>query len=132
MFLPVLASIFLVWGIATRKSGLLIPGGVLAGLGVGTLVIEYLVKTQPDERQSGIFLLCMAAGFCLIPLLSILFTSERHLWALIPASILALIGGVLYIGGGAMQAFILLGKGWPLFLIAAGLYLLLFRRGLKQ
>ena len=35
LLFPVMAIIFLAWGFLTRRFGLIIPGGIFAGLGVG-------------------------------------------------------------------------------------------------
>lgn len=128
LILPALGFIFLAWGLITRQSGLLIPGGILSGLGAGTLLLTGPYETAAGETQAGIFLLAFAAGWVLIPILATLFTPERHLWALIPAAVLALIGAGLLFGGAALTALEWLGRIWPVFLILGGL-LLIFRRG---
>lgn len=124
LILPTLALIFLAWGLATRESGFLIPGGILAGLGAGTLLIVGPLDAAPEDVKGGAFLLTFALGWALIPILSTLFTKERHLWALIPGAIMALIGGALLLGGVAMDLLELLGNWWPVILIAAGLILI--------
>lgn len=126
---PALALIFLVWGIVSRQVGLLIPGGVLAGIGLGIFLTRWLYGgvEAAGTDSAGMFLLSFAAGWGLITLLSALFTDKTHWWPLIPGSILAVIGAGLLIGGVAQQLLQWIGLIWPVILIAAGLYLI-FRR----
>ena len=62
LFLPALGLIFLLWGSATRQVGLLLPGGVLGGVGLGALVADRLCGHVGDEAAGGLFLLCFALG----------------------------------------------------------------------
>ena len=128
MILPALGAIFLVWGLLTRESGLFIPSGILSGLGLGTLLVAGPFSSIAEDAQGGIFMLAFALGWALIPLFSILFTSERHLWALIPGGIMALIGIGLLFGGMAFTILEFLGIVWPVFLILGGLFLIFRRR----
>ena len=73
-------------------------------------------------------MLSFALGWLLIPILSTLFTDDRHIWALIPAGIMGVIGGGLLFGGIFFSALEFLGLVWPVLLILAGFYLLLRRR----
>ena len=127
LILPALGLIFLLWGILTRQSGLLVPGGILSGLGAGTLLITGPYEAAGGETQGGIFLLAFAAGWFLIPVLSVIFTGDNHWWALIPGAILAFVGVGLLFGGAALTVLEFLGNIWPVFLILAGLYLILRR-----
>lgn len=127
LILPALGVIFFVWGLLTRQSGLFIPAGILTGLGIGTLLVAGPFEGVTEDTQGGIFMLAFAFGWALIPLFSILFTRERHLWALIPGGIMALIGIGLLFGGMAFTILEFLGIVWPVFLILGGLYLI-FRR----
>jgi hypothetical protein len=123
-----LSLVFIVAGIATRQSGFFIPGGILAGLALGVLLTIERVEIPFVEDGGGNFLLAFAAGWVLIPVLSIIFTrDDRHLWALIVAAIMALVGAAASFGGAAMDALELLGRIWPIFLIAGGLLILLKR-----
>ena len=130
-FLPLLAFIFLLAGILGRKYGLLIPGGILAGLGVGTLLVEGPFKYLSDQPSSGVFMLAFAAGWLLITLTALLI-GRVMLWPLIPGAFLGLFGIVLLAGETGMRALELFGQGWPIILIAIGLYLVLRRRELTK
>ncbi|MDT8305197.1 MAG: hypothetical protein RRC07_04625 [Anaerolineae bacterium] len=131
MVLPLMSLVFIIAGIATRQSGFFIPGGILAGLGLGTLLIVGPYAGVGGQDEGGIFMLAFAAGWVLIPVLSIIFSrGERHLWALFVAAIFALVGAAVSYGGAALTALEMLGKWWPLFLIAGGIALL-WRRGIR-
>ena len=128
VFLPALALIFLVWGSLTRNGGLLIPGGVLAGIGLGAILVTGPYASLPDEKTGGVFLLAFAAGWVLITLLSAVFTRCVMWWSLIVAGILSVVGAVLLVGGVALEALALLGKLWPLALVGVGAWLILRRK----
>jgi hypothetical protein len=132
LFLPALGIIFLGWGIGTHKAGLLIPGGILAGIGCGAILIEGPYQDLVDPARGGVFLLAFSAGWALITVLSAIFTQPVVLWPLIPGGFLALIGGGLLAGETGLRILEWAGKGWPIVLIAIGLYLILWRRGLKE
>lgn len=126
LFLPALGAIFLLWGIFTRTSGLLVPGGILSGIGVGSYLIDLLPLN--GEQEGGVFLLSFGAGFALITLLSVVFTKDKHTWALIPGGIMAVIGGMILAGGAALDALETFGKFWPVILIIVGVYVIFKRR----
>jgi hypothetical protein len=132
LILPALGMIFLFWGLLTQKFGLIIPGGILTSIGAGSLIVTGPAKTMPETVQGGLFMLCFAAGWLAISLLSLFTRGHNHQgwawWPLIPGSIMALIGVALLQGGIFMSALELLGQGWPLFLIATGLYIIFRRR----
>ncbi len=126
-FLPLLAVIFLVAGVLGRNYGLIIPGGILAGIGVGALLMEGPFKYLEDPARGGVFMITFAGGWLLITLASLLI-GRQIMWPLIPAAFLGLFGIVLLAG----QTTILNTVGWPIILIAIGLYLVLRRRELTK
>lgn len=128
LILPGLAVIFLLWGLLTREVGLLIPGGILAGLGLGVYLIVGPYAGQIEENQGGIFLLAFSAGWALISLFSLFSKQGFQWWPLIPGAIIALVGVAVMRGGLAMQLLQILGYAWPLALVAVGVYLLLRKR----
>lgn len=125
-FLPGLALIFLVWGIINRSAGLLVPGGILAGIGTGAWLVSTLSLTE--AQQGSVFLLSFAGGWLLITVLSALFTSCTMWWPLIPGGIMALIGSALLAGGVALDMLALAGRFWPVIFIILGISVLLKRR----
>jgi len=129
LVLPALSACFLLWGILTRQTGLVIPGGILGGIALGADLVEGPFATLGDPGNGGVFMLSFALGWALITLVS--FYTNRNgrpsLWPLIPGGIMAAIGSVLLAGGKALTILNWLGMGWPVILIAMGLYLI-FRR----
>ncbi len=128
LILPGLALIFLLWGLLTREVGLMIPGGILAGIALGVYLIAGPYAGQIEENQGGIFLLAFSAGWALISLLSLISKQGFQWWPLIPGGIIGLVGLAVMRGGAAMQLLEILGYAWPLVLVAVGAYRLLRRR----
>jgi len=121
--LPLLLGVaFIGWALAGRVRGLLIPGGILTGVGAGILAEQWLGRGAGS--RDGWFLLCFAGGWLLIPLLSLAGFRRRMLWPLIPAAVLAVIGlsqlGYPEFGHVWREAR----DYWPYALIALGLALL--------
>jgi hypothetical protein len=96
-----LGAAFLAWGSSVRRTGLLIPGGVLTGIGLGVLANQY-GWILPGADASGVFLVCFALGWVLITLFSALFTFPQW-WALIPGGIMAAVGIALIATHGNMR-----------------------------
>jgi hypothetical protein len=87
--LPLLLGlVFLGWSIAARSVGLLIAGGIFTGIGTGVLAQKWLGAGPRD----GVFMLCFAAGWMLIPLVAGVVMKRRVLWPMIPATMMALTG----------------------------------------
>lgn len=129
LVMPTLALIFLIWGLVTRTFGLIIPGGILAGLGLGTyLTIAGPLAGVEEPSMGGIILVCFAGGWLLISLLSPLTGERFQWWPLIPGGILGIIGLILLGGGPALQVLKVIGYAWPLALVALGIYLLVKRQ----
>jgi hypothetical protein len=129
LILPGLALIFLLWGLITREIGLMIPGGILAGVALGVYLMTSPYAGQVEENQAGVFLLAFSAGWALISLLSLVSKQGFQWWPLIPGAIIGLVGLAIMRGGAAMQLLEIIGYAWPLALVAVGAYLLLRRRG---
>ncbi|MBV7326870.1 hypothetical protein KFU94_01145 [Chloroflexi bacterium TSY] len=95
----------------TRVYGLLIPGGLLMGLGLG-MVGESTILGFDDFSGFGLGL-----GFVSIYVIALVYQRKTHWWPLIP--------GLFFIVAtiGSMNASIerLLAMGWPLILVAIGL-----------
>jgi hypothetical protein len=124
LILPGLGLGFIAWGILTRKAGLLIPGGILSGIGLGVVLSDSISSGAESEMGGAVFLLSFAAGWGLITLLSAIFTDETHWWPLIPGGIMAAIGAALLIGDSALTVLEFVGRTWPILLIAIGVYLI--------
>lgn len=126
LFLPALGLIFLLWGMLARRGGLLIPGGILIGLGVGTLLVDRVFSQAPDTTQGGVIMLAFAGGWVLVTLVSVFFAEQALYWPLIPALIMGVIGGALV--ADALGVLSIIGTIWPVFLILGGLYFIIRRR----
>lgn len=122
--LPTLALIFLVWGLIVRQLGLLIPGGILAGLALGTTLTQTL-DVAGGTASGGVILLCFAAGWVLITLLSPLTVQGFVWWPLIPGGIMGFIGAALLTGQTASLMW--LNYAGPLALIVLGIWLVVRR-----
>lgn len=119
----------LVWGSLSHRTGWLIPGGVLTGIGLGIFVMGGPWQFAEVDKN-GIFLLCFALGWCLITALSALFTCTQW-WALIPGGIMALIGGCILVTNGAIR-WEDLNLVYAGLLITIGVALLVFRGRSKK
>jgi len=123
---PGIGALLLLMGIFTRDAGPIIPGGILSGIGLGSLLIagpfDGFLSTQ---NEGGIFLLSFALGWVSITVLTAVFTRKTYWWPLIPAVIMGLIGGTVLVGGVFETALTLFGKLWPIALIALGVSVLL-------
>jgi hypothetical protein len=97
-----------------QQYGLLIPGGILVGLGLGSL----LEQTMPLDDGFGT--VGLGVGFILIYLIDLVRRGTTSWWPLAPGTILVLIG--LAEGYPEFQAWF--SRGWPLLLILFGLLLL--------
>jgi hypothetical protein len=126
-FLPMLAVVFLAGGLYTRRPGLLIPGGILAGIGGGAIVVDQYMHYFSDQARGGTFLVVFAAGWLLITLASMVI-GRLMLWPLFPAAFLGMTGAALLAGQTGLQLLTLFGYFWPAVLIVLGLYLILRRR----
>lgn len=79
--LPSLAGVFAIWGFAGRTPALLVPAGILAGIGAAG--IAGYVGAPP-----AVIIGCVGVGFLLVALLTRLAGSRDHWWSLIPGSII--------------------------------------------
>lgn len=131
-FLLALGAIFLVWGLLSRTFGFIIPGSILAGLGMGVYLVSGPLSTVPELTMPAILLLSFAGGWVLMSLLSLLTSDGFQGWPLIPAAIMSLIGAAFLAGEEALKTLSYVGQAWPLILIVIGLYLILVRKGVRS
>jgi hypothetical protein len=114
-------------GIATRNSGWLIPAGILNGITLGIVAVEEF-GLGAWLAEPAVFMLSFALGWFTIPLFSALFTRERHLWALIPGGVMAVIGGTIAAGNAGLRVLDWFNYLVPAALILVGL-LIALRKG---
>ncbi len=127
LIMPGLGLAFVLGGLIGRNAGLLVPGGILSGLGAGAYLVAEPFAAASEMAQGGLFLLAFAGGWALIVLLS-WFIGQRVLWPLIPGGILAVIGALLLGGGTGLQILEWAGRLWPVALVLGGLAVLFRRR----
>ncbi len=120
-----LGVVFLVAYAIGRQYGFLIPGCILAGLGVALALVEngYVSSAAED----GVFVLLLGASFLAIWLIDLLVSRGRPLgwWPIIPGGILTIVGAALYTDNEAWLESI--GQWWPLIFIIVGVWILLER-----
>jgi hypothetical protein len=107
---------------ATRRYGLLIPAGVLSGLGAGILLEDIGAKGEPAMLGLGL-------GFLAIYAVDALTSGARapgRWWPLIPGAIITVIAGAS--GTFGQEGARAIEQGWPILLIAVGAWLLMRRR----
>ena len=107
---------------ATRRYGLLIPAGIMTGLGAGILLEDIGAKGEPAMLGLGL-------GFLAIYAADLMTTGARapgRWWPLIPGAIITVIAGAS--GTFGEEGAHAIEQGWPILLIAVGAWLLLRRR----
>ncbi len=120
-----LGVIFTGWSILVREWGLLVPGGILSGLGLGMVLQRSTDLSRAAE--SGVFLLSFAGGWLLITVLSSTVFKRRVLWPLIPAVVLSLLAGAQIAGTGFRQGVRVAQDYWPWALLVLAAWLLFTR-----
>lgn len=112
--LLVIGSAFLIGYFVQKRYGLLIPAGVLLGLGAGGAVDRRL-NDYGDPTVIG-----LGAGFVAIFLISRIYEGKAHWWPLIPGGVLLAVG----IPQGE-RLFDWALDNWQLILVAVGVLLLI-------
>lgn len=126
LFPLLLGTAFLAAGIVRRSNGLLIPGGIIGGVGLGTLAtLNNWFAPMGTPEQGGVFLLFFSLGWFTITVLSALVTRETMTWPLIPGGIMALIGGLILMGERGLKILEVIGTYWPVVLVVIGFGILL-------
>ncbi len=123
--LPFLSLVLIAIGLFRRESAWFIPGGVLAGTGLG----DYLSEASPfaaslsEDASTAVFLLSFALGWAAVFALSKRFGDVPNTWALIPAFVMSVIGTLLLSAGVGERVLGTVSTLWPLGLVALGGYL---------
>lgn len=111
--LLLIGAAFLAGYFLRRSYGLLIPGCILVGIGLGA--IGGTTWGVGDFTQIG-----LGTGFIAIYVIDRIYRGSTHWWPLIPGGVL-LITGVASLGGNIAR---IVEVGWPLLLVLAGLLLI--------
>ncbi len=112
-FLILLALLFFVPYVLLRSYGLLIPGCILAGIGLG-LIFESSEQTYVTVPIG------LGLGFIAIFSIQLMAAGHSHWWPLVPGVLLVVVG----LAESVPQAQTLVERGWPLLLILIGLAIL--------
>jgi hypothetical protein len=115
----VIGLVFAIAYAGTRRYGLLIPAGILTGLGAGILLEDFGVMGEPVVLGLGLGFLAIYGG----DLLTSGARAPGRWWPLIPGAILTVIAGADSTFGAEGARVIQL--GWPILLITVGAWLLL-------
>lgn len=122
----------LIWGLASRLIGLVIPGCLLITMGLGIFIAWQPPYSGNPVVQTGIMLVWFALGWVLITLSGRIIVHRFIWWPLIPGGILAMVGWGLYIGGDPDNALGFISNTGSIGLMIFGLYLLLMRKGIHH
>jgi hypothetical protein len=126
-YLVILASAgLLVLGSARKQTAMMVIGCLLSGAGPGILVYAGPWNIPP-EFQKGLFMLCIALSWFLIPIFTSLFTTRAYWLALIPGAISVLLAGAFLVTNNPwdIQVFSL-GRSFATLIIAIDLILIGF------
>ena len=122
----------LIWGLAERLFGLIIPGSLLLGIGPGLYHAWGLMALKNGLANTGIMLVWFALGWFLILVFTRMVKPRVAWWPLIPGGILGVVGTGLYIGGDPSNALGFIGNTGSISLMIFGLYLMLMRKGIHH
>lgn len=113
---------FLTWSLLGREWGMLIPGGVLTGIGVG--IMAQRVINAGAAMDQALFFWCFAGGWALIWLLSRAFFRRNVWWPLIPGAAMLVLGFGQLWRGEMREVWRTMAPLWPflLLVVAAGLW----------
>ena len=112
--LLLLGAAFLVGYVWRREYGLLVPAGILLGLGGGFLAEDYGAGGEP-------ILLGLGIGFIGIYVVGLLLREPRaHWWPLIPGGVLVALSLDAF-----KRVFRFMTDNWPLVLVAIGVLMVL-------
>ena len=122
----------LIWGMAARLFGLVIPGAILLGIGPGIYFGWRDLQDINALAQTGVMLVFFAFGWILITVLARRIYGKFIWWPLIPGGILAVAGWGLFIGGDPGNALGFIGNTGTIAILVFGLYLVLMRKGMHD
>ena len=115
LFLILVGGVFAAGYFYKKAFGLLIPGGILIGLGSG-LAYEDLYSSWHVDAESALF--GLGVGFLLIYVVSLLYERVNRWWPLIPGAVLVIAGFPEWEWADQILDF------WPVAVMAIGLFLL--------
>lgn len=105
--LPSIGVFLYVWGIRAHHTGAIVAGGLLSGIGLGSMAawgtsiqpfvpgMELGPSARPLHIQVGLLSLFTGIGWSVVAISTVAFTSRGTWWALLPAGILSGLGACL-------------------------------------
>lgn len=127
-----LGLMFIAWGANTRLIGLVIPGAIVLSGGLGVYLGWGHGGVINGLSDTGVMLVYFSLGWGLITVFSRFILDKFVWWPLIPGGILAMTGWGLYLGGNPGTALAFISNTGSIGLILLGLYLLVWRRGIRR
>ncbi len=125
--MPLTSLVVIAGGIRFRKTGLLIAGNLLFGIGLGIFFVLYDKFSFLPQLRIGIALISFGIGWMLIPLLNSFFASSTTWWALLPGGVIASIGGAFLFSRLRPMDFVLFGvTGLGFVMLLAGAWRRMF------
>ena len=122
----VLGIELLLWAYVARQDGLLVTGGVTAGIGTGVVLAAGPLLGAASHIVGAAFLFGLAGGFGLIACLALLWWRRPWTWAWITAAAFGALGAGLFVGPDGVSD--VLTWGLPAALLAGGAVTALRRR----
>lgn len=123
----------LIWGYAKQYFGLLITGCIIFSSGVGVAIAWGTPDIEINSlTRTGVMLIAFSLGWGGISVFSKRFYEKIVWWPLIPAGVLCMSGGGLFIGGGVGSTSQYVGNTLSITLIILGIYVLLLRSGFNK
>ena len=119
-FMLLLGGLFIAAYFYKDSYGLLIPGCIIFGLGLSTSQFAF-ARNYSQFNTIG-----LGIGFIGIFVIDLLNKGKTHWWPLIPGSILTLIG----LSSSPFNLWRFVNVGWPVILIALGLWIIAQSTGL--
>ncbi len=119
LFFLIIALVFLIPYAMTRSYGFLIPGCILAGIGVGLLFGRGAIESAYAVPIG------LGVGFIAIYAIQRVVAGAAHWWPLVPGAILIITG----VAEAVPEFQGMVEKGWPVILIVVGLVVLIWAVG---
>src|SRR4051812_27916134 len=104
--------------------GWIVAGSLVLGAVAALVLVWFAVAGAREHVITGTALLGLALGWAALALMSARWTSQPQRWALVPAAVLAVIGGALLLFAPGASVMTVLGWVWPLVLLVLAVWML--------
>ena len=123
---------FIMVGLLKKWIGMIIPGCLLIGTGLGVFIPWGTSYASTALSKTGTMLVLFGIGWAMIAVMSRVIIDRFIWWPLIPGGLQSVVGWGLYIGGEPGNAVNFISNTGSIVILILGLYLLLMRRGIRQ